>query len=323
MNNNDIEILDNNIDNNNISESNNMNNKPKKSKKGLIVIILLLLIIVGLCTFIYMKKDVLFNSDNNSNNTNENNNTNNTVEYKEEELKDSNLINIITDKAKMIVLPNFIDKFWYKGDYSNNLYFDDLYKKMELSDANKLFLVLEEQKGEIINVDIDKSSNNRVKEMYKQDWTSDQDRDSVMQQYRLSGIDNDYRYLFGTTINNYIDIQSCPSYYYDSVNNVYFSYSQCGGLDAVSILTYINKLSANGNDVYVYVSVGKMSIIEETLPNAKYNIYSDYEEKNKLQEINESKYIIDESNYDKFSEYKLTFTKDGNDYYYKSIERTK
>jgi len=74
VNNNDIEILDNNIDNNNSSESNNMNNKPKKSKKGLIVIILLLLIIAGLCTFIYLKKDVLFNS---GNNTTENNNVNN------------------------------------------------------------------------------------------------------------------------------------------------------------------------------------------------------------------------------------------------------
>ncbi len=51
---------------------NNVNNQPpKKSKKGIIVIILLLLIIAGLCTFIYMKKDVLFNS---GNNTNENNN---------------------------------------------------------------------------------------------------------------------------------------------------------------------------------------------------------------------------------------------------------
>ena len=76
MNNNDIEILDNNVDNNNISESNNMNNKPKKSKKGIIVIILLLLIIAGLCTFIYLKKDVLFNNGNNNNNTNENNNAN-------------------------------------------------------------------------------------------------------------------------------------------------------------------------------------------------------------------------------------------------------
>ena len=83
MNNNDIEILDNNVDNNNISESNNMNNKPKKSKKGLIVIILLLLIIVGLCTFIYMKKDVLFgevnNNNSNENNTNNDNQENNTI----------------------------------------------------------------------------------------------------------------------------------------------------------------------------------------------------------------------------------------------------
>ena len=326
MNENDIEIIDVNTSNNPesssaiIYESNNMSNKPKKSKKGLIVIILLLLIIAGLCTFIYLKKDVLFNS---GNNTNENNNTNNIVEAKEEELKDSNLINIITDKAKMIVLPNFIDLFYIKGDYNGNFYFDDLYKKMELSDANKLLLILEKQKGEEINVDIDKSSNNEVKELYKQDWTSAHDRDSAMRQYDLSSINNDYRYIFGTTISNYMDISSCPSYYYDSVNKVYFSYGQCGGLDPASILTYINKLSTNGNDVYVYVSVGKMSFIEETLPNAKYNIYSDYEEKNKLQEINESKYIIDESNYDKFSEYKLTFTKDGNDYYYKSIERTK
>lgn len=338
MNDNNNEILDVNInqDNsvvnqalNNTGFDNNINNqKPKKSKKGLIVIILLLLIIAGLCTFIYLKKDVLFNSGNtNANqnsNTNENNNSNsnenNIVEFSEEELTDASLLKIITDKAEMIVSPSFISNFYIKGDY-----FDNLYKNTELTESNKILLVLEKQKGSSINIDVETMSNNEFKKLYNQEWPNESVRDEAMKQYGLSGINNDYRYLFGTNISSYMDIESCPSYYYDSVNKVYFSYSQCGGLDGVSILTYINRLSTKGNDIYVYVSIGKMSIIEDSSPY-KYNIYSDYGEKNKLQEINGDdslSFKIDSSNYEKFSEYKLTFTKDGNDYYYKSIERTK
>ena len=334
MNDNDIEIIDvntsNNLESNStvIYESDNMNNKPKKSKKKIFLIVLILLIIAA-GVFVYLEKDVLFGKSGNTNtnqnnNANENNNTfenndNNNIEVKEEVLIDASLLKIITEKAEMIVLPSFIDQFYIKGDY-----FDNLYKKTELTESNKILLVLEKQKGSRINIDAETISNNEFKKLYDQEWPNESLRDEAMQQYGLSGINNDYKYLFGTYISSYMDIESCPYYYYDDANKVYISYSQCGGLDAVSILTYINKLSTKGDDIYVYVSVGMMSIIEETLPNAKYNIYSDYEEKNKLQEINGNEtFKIDSSNYDKFSEYKITFTKNGNDYYYKSIERTK
>ena len=88
------EMIDINFDNNN-NEINNMNNKPKKSKKGIVIIIILLLLVIGLGVFIYMKKDILFNTGNNTsenNNVNENNTSNNQTQNdnKPKELSNEN-----------------------------------------------------------------------------------------------------------------------------------------------------------------------------------------------------------------------------------------
>lgn len=312
MNNNDIEILDNNIDNNNISESNNMNNKPKKSKKGLIVIILLLLIIVGLCTFIYLKKDVLFNSGNNTNsnennnaNTNENN-TNNNVVSKEEVLNDQELKKRITEKAQFMI----------PTEESGGGFLYDLFSKSALnseiiiSDSMKLKLVLENQKAEQEEIPIEQIS----------DALKESNKDFFMglisiRYILLKSIDKDYYYLFGTKIKNYDEkVQGhVDSYLYDNEKKVYYFDICCGTGIGYGTNTYINKITQKDDEIYVYISAEYYEYDD----NDKKIIYSDHNKTSVVQEI------INSSNYDKFSEYKLTFTKDGNDFYYKSLIRTK
>lgn len=90
--------MDNEVMESNVNVSNN--NVPKKSKGPIIVIILLLIIIAGLGTFIYLKKDVLFNNNINTNNTNTNNTSNNenSKETKDDTKKE------ITDNVKKELL---------------------------------------------------------------------------------------------------------------------------------------------------------------------------------------------------------------------------
>ncbi len=307
MNNNDIEILDNNIDNSNSSESNNMNNKPKKSKKGLIVIILLLLIIAGLCTFIYMKKDVLFNSGNNSNNTNENNNTNNTVESIEEELTDQDLKKRITNKVSLIIPSEENGSGFWFFKFKDTI----LNKEVVLSDEDKLRLALGQHYGEEYRFKIGQANNDKFKEIY----INDLDSEEIGYKRQIIEIEKDYFYLFGKTIPKYYEeLPGCPHYFYDNVDKFYFSIHSCGTGIGFGTLTYVNKITQKDDEIYIYISAEYYEYNE----NNKLIIYSDHNKTNVVQgdEINSS-------NYDKFSEYKLTFTKDGNDYYYKSIERTK
>jgi len=132
-------------------------------------------------------------------------------------------------------------------------------------------------------------------------------------QVSVDKVEKNYYDLFGTKPKHQ-DFGRCPDYFYDETNKVYYVGGSCGGLSGVENLIYINKIVEKGNEYYAYVSYGK---------NAG-DIYSSYDQKNVVKKITgDEEYKIDETNYDKFSEYKVTFIREDSNYFYKSIERTK
>ena len=122
-------------------------------------------------------------------------------------------------------------------------------------------------------------------------------------------------------ITNHQDIinNSCPIFYYDSVNKVYFKGYECGGTGPEELYTYINKVTKTNNTINLYLNVGLGD--KETG-----KIYNEISKSKVVDSINGAyqEYKIDITNYTQFAEYKFTFEKnsEGN-YIYKSIERTK
>ena len=315
-----------------VNQSNNVqnNNEPTKQKKKkgpIIFIVILILIIIALSTFIYLKKDVLFNNnvtnnETNNNNGSQNNESNNNIESKEEVLTDTKLVNEITKKANKIAVDR---SNYYVEDGGNYGFFDfdSLYSKLNLTDDDKMLLTLISIPAKKVSIETNKIGNNefkKIKEMY--DST-----DSQFAQISYETIEKEYFNLFGTSIPKSAlkDYDTCPNYYYDSANNVYFLYIACGGISLDENVTYVNKITKKDDNIYAYISVGRIFGEEKTSNPGSYDmvLYGDYAKKNKLEILENSIYSINSSNYDKFSEYKMTFNKNGNDYYYQSIERTK
>ena len=82
-----------------------------------------------------------------------------------------------------------------------------------------------------------------------------------------------------------------------------------------TIIYYNQKYTYKDNEYYIYQNDGIKTFLDG-------NVYGDINYRNYLMKVNESdNNIINESNYNKFSEYKLTFSLENNNLIFKSIDK--
>lgn len=140
--------------------------------------------------------------------------------------------------------------------------------------------------------------------------------------YQIDGtsIDNKYFEIFGEKLNNHATNLTCPTTTYDEENKKYLISFNCEEPSNSTVITYNNRYSKDNQNAYVYVSVGVKGWAKDdkTIPV----IYRDYEETAEyLRDDSVNTYQITESDYQEFSEYKITFKLTSNNYYFESVEK--
>ena len=113
-------------------------------------------------------------------------------------------------------------------------------------------------------------------------------------------VNSEYKRIFGTNITEHKSIEeNCPAYIYDSTSQKYYWIEpQCGGATGTDMYSYKRYYSKNNDEAYVYV------------------IYAEVTE-------GES-FVINESNYKKYDEYKYTFKNDSTgNYYFVKVEKVR
>lgn len=280
----------------------------KKNGKTIIIVMgLIILLLIGVVVFLLLNGDKKnSNSDNketnnaiennnqeNTNNENNNNNENNT------NTKNSNTEVNNNDAEKEITKPEVINNLSSKFD---KLFGDYIYL-LGTNDNDSLF-------GRVLEW--------RIKFIEMENPPKDNDYAYFVGQLPLSTIEKEYYNLFGEKIDTSIEFEgSCAKAYYDKDQNIFIQKKY--GCDAGwgwFVKGYRYKYTEDNNNAYIYAAVAVHSGIE------KIDILSDPDAKTvyKTLEDNES-FTIDESNYESFAKYKITFKKVGNDYFFKSVEK--
>ena len=138
----------------------------------------------------------------------------------------------------------------------------------------------------------------------------------VITQLDVQLVEEEYIKLYGTKDFSHKDFSGCPMFIYDSVNKKYYGSAECGGASTVFLNTYVNRITTKGDEAYAYVSLGAINLEENC-------VYTNYERTFKYNGQVADYYgdIINKDNYKEFSEYKYTFTKDKDNYYFTSVER--
>ena len=308
-----------------------------EKKKNIVLVLLFIIIAVMACFGVKMSKEIfeLKKGTNQNINTNQNDNNNNVIDNNQNTNNDQNNvvsnaeINVDNPSIKSILITNVNQLLWDKNNNSNLMstmshYFNyNLLRNKKLSDSDKLKTILKTlDKGNFkpINISLDKVGNSTLKNKHS-DWITSAYFD-MESQVEISVIEKEFSKLFDGTIKyqDYDMEENCPGFYYDELNKVYYRISECGGTEPSSINTYVNKISYNNNNYYVYLNVGYFEIGDK--------LYIDIDKSKVAEGVNIpqefSTSLINETNYMQFSEYKFTFEKnsEGN-YIYKSIERIK
>lgn len=300
-------------------------------KKNGLIIFILVLIIIGLISFICYDKGVFDKKSKKIDNSYEN---------KVVEVTDNNTLEDISKKIDCLFTyceeSNSYEKSKTYSDYG----FRYKVLKKELSEADKQFIVLSTASWDNITGDEWKSNS------YMKTWIERDLEESYSKNYAFTSNKqltakkvNDYSVkLFGTKINNPIErMGKCPLFIYDDKTLMYYRPEpRCGGTSAAIVSRYISKVTSDDEKLYAYISFGFVRGDE----NGDLKVYSDIdvkdseisfgsiEAKNMVDSIIDSDgmiyYEIDESNYEKFSSYKFTFTKDSDgNYYFTNVTQEK
>lgn len=278
-----------------------MEKKNNRLVSGLILLIIIILLVMFGIYGVYTQ-GLIFN-----NNSVEENNNINEIEDIEVEVTSTD------EKTKLEEIINLFNNLSFSGATKNI----EIYNNLNLTNEEKLQVVLIKLSDGFTDITVSKDKIN-ISNMELVDFF-----DSMKsKQISVNRIEKEYYDLFNEKLSSYQDIAGCPSFYYDDTNKVYYSYSACGGSGLIRNITYINKYTSKGDEVYVYMSAGYIEYTDEYYNEV--NVYTDFN-KTKLYKT-ESVYNehITQTNYVDFSEYKYTFSKreDGT-YYFKSIEKTR
>lgn len=290
----------------------------KRNNNGLLIgiIIFLILALLGLSAYIAYDKGIIFNNEK-ENNEVENNKDENKVEQVEVEITS---LSVKEELEKKVSIIEYIDmeniniknSYWHPAD----VYYNDK-TLLETLDSNEaLYSVLRyhyaDKNFTKLTTDYDFSEGYRDKNFWSEVFT----------QISSEAILEEYNNLFKNLTIDSIEkhIGTCPSFIYDESNKLFYGGSECGGISFTTTLTYINKYTQLGNNAYVYVSVGTW--------NGETNyIYTDYKSTQKyraIEEFENSENVITADNYNDFSEYKYTFSKNNDgSYSFVQVERIK
>lgn len=189
---------------------------------------------------------------------------------------------------------------------TGSIYSSDI-TSVDISDELKLYNVLQGLYGELVRRSpVTTNYNFGSLEIYIDSMT----------QIDVSLVESEYKKLYGNTTINHKGFDSkCPMFIYDSVNKKYYGDAQCGGTSSAGVLPYVNRVTTMGNEAYVYVSLGTWQ---------ESNVYTDFE-RTKLYKSNviDHNNIVNESNYQDFSQYKYTFVNEDGNYIFKSLNKIK
>jgi len=270
-----------------------MENMEKKSNVGLIiVIVLLLLVILGLCGYIAYDKGLIFNNEPSVNENEESkdkeNNKNN-----EKEITSQTTIADINDAIDVL-----IDVI--------------VYEQMHLlTHESKMIITLDSLYGEFIDITAEEKASKAYNDLYE------------VRKINVSEVKTQYKKLFGEEPAELGNYGACIVYEFDTTNNFYYKIvGECGYTPVgAGIESYINSYTEDENNIYAYVSVGhEAHRIQDG--HVILELYCDFE-LSKLCSGGEEN-VINEKNYQNFSEYKYTFKKNADGtFYYDKIERLK
>ena len=280
----------------------------KKESNGVNNILIILLIVISICLVVsvsYITYDKIFKDD--------------TIE-KEDDLKDNN--DDVEKETDSIELNNtmkryveILERINVVGDYSSGfgsgVIYANNFKNSDILGDDKLHAVLKQLYVE-----------NRDKSPVTTDYDFGNDyMKSVNTQIEVSEVERIYKDLFGSSVGEHKDFGICPYFIYDSVNSKYYGSMQCGNASTLFFETYVYSVTTKGNDVYVYVSFASSD-----MGNAGPVIYTDYERTDVYKDNVQPQELVDivnENNYNDFSQYKYVFTKNGDSYSFTNIEKIK
>jgi len=282
---------------------NELNNK--KGNISTVIIVVLLMVIIGLGFYVACDKGLIFSNDNNNeeidnnenvdSNNNGNHNDENKVPVGETKITDSTIIDALNNNVDIIsqsslgCSPSIIE----------NLYINDV-ENSNVSIEDKLLITL--------------NSIDKVVE----------GPESSKKIYAKTVEEQIYK-LFGETKNiKHKNFSWCPIYTYNENQKTYtYSYA-CGGGCPVDFMTYTYNYSVNDNKYYVYQSLGRQFLDDES---DNLIIYGNYEKSKIVKKGTYEEMInfqLNESNYQDFSAYKWTFIKDSEgNYIFDSLVRIK
>ena len=239
----------------------------KKSCRGLVIFsIILVLIIVAASLFLYIAIDEGFITINKNEDVIDIIKKDNNTKIKEETITDSNLI---------VDLKNKINYLNANKIYMNHI-IPNLYKEEKITyigEQEKLNIVLESLNNSYTSITIPKEEIEKsIGSYYINNVLEDN------KQITIDKVKQRYKELFGSNIDKFYHVEGCPTYLYDSINNVYYIMTKCTkGTTLNKEYTYDIKYTKEDNYAYVYVSVGT-AFLNNNINSSekKLNIYRGY-----------------------------------------------
>lgn len=291
----------------------------KKSCKGLVIFsIILVLIILAGALFIYIAIDEKIITINKGEDVIDIIKKDNNTKIKEENITDSNLI---------VDLKNKVNYLNANKIYINHI-IPNLYKEEKITyigEEEKLNIVLESLSNSYTSITIPKEEIEKSIGSYYINNVLEDNKQITIDKVKIR-----YRELFGSNIDKFNHIEGCPTYLYDSINNVYYITTKCTkGVSSNKEYTYDIKYTKEDNYAYVYISVGTAYKNNNKSSDGenKFNIYKGYSSAIYKEEVSEKEaeeFNINKDNYDNFTIYKYKFFKDDtNNYYFVSVEKVK
>lgn len=270
-------------------------------KKSLIVIIILL-IIVFFGIIVAFNKGYLGKKEINQGTTP-------AKKILETDIKDKSIISNLDMKVKYL---NYYGKDAYY--YTTNLYDKDL-KVKDLSKDEKLLMILY---AAISTNNLESPSISELQEVFPNHIIDNQ------LNYKFitgSSIQNLYYQLFNDELlNRTPSINESPQIVYSENHNGYYIYLTGGRTTNKEIFYYNYKYTEDEDNYYVYVSATAIDKDNQ----GKTNIYKSPLAKEVLETIEDAtSFKIDDTNYNKYTKYKITFYKSDTSSYFESIEELK
>lgn len=268
-------------------ENNEQNNNIAKRGAGLIIIVVaLLMAVLGLGGYIMYDK---FFNDNKSSKTTE-------KEEKKEEKKEDKVENLEVTSNEVTDLFTSITTGWNRYCGINNYFID---KKVTTTDIdNDIVTAITLSYLYKSGVKFDEGST----------FTKKQVEDTIT---KLFG--KNYKYTYKT-------ISGCPTFTYDESKEVYTAGSSgCGGTCGAVVLKKVVKATKTDSKIELYVRALFPSELPDENGYIKYYKFKSDEEL-QLERDNYNQVKETDANYNKGSLYKMTFTKEDNNYVFTSSE---